>query len=723
MKRILFLLAIGLTVKISSAQSLKEKTAFQTGSAWRPEIDVRSDIAIVYGANDRKNMSFEERVKSWREHGYQTYFMTGIAWGEYAEYFSGKWDGKEHMGIGQVQMSGDTIWHNKGVVPYIVPVDSFLEYMKTAIIKKVIDAGITNIFLEEPEFWARAGYAEPFKMEWQKFYGFPWRAQHLSAENTYLSNKLKYQLYYNAIKEVSNYAKEYGKSKGVAVKVFIATHSLVNYASWKIVSPEASLASLPGIDGYIAQVWTGTAREPVFFNGKSKERVFENAFLEYGSMVSMTAPTKRKLFFLTDPIEDRPRDWADYKRNYEATFTAKLLYPMVANYEVMPWPERIYTRPYQIANSTEKVLIPKYYSTQMQVMINSLNDIPVSSNEVSGSNAIGVLMGNSLMFQSFPSHNGYEDPYFSNFYGQTMPLLKRGVPVKTVHMENLSYPATLKNIKVLIVSYSNMKPNAPEVHKYLTEWVRKGGVLIYCGRDNDPYQTVMEWWNTEGLAFKSPSAQLFKSMDISPSLSNDQTFKVGKGTVHVIRKNPKEFIMKSGGADGFLASVKQAYEGDAKAGILVFKNSLLLERGPYEIIAVMEESVNSKNQVLKGQFIDLFDPQLPILKEKVVKPGEQAYLYNIGRIKDNAKPQVLASAARIYNEKRDTRSYGFLAKSPINTINSMRIRLPLKAKSIVVTDHTGSPLIDVNSSWDEPSKTMYLGFSNDSEGVSVKISW
>jgi hypothetical protein len=73
----------------------------------------------------------------------------------------------------------------------------------------------------------------------------------------------------------------------------------------------------------------------------------------------MTAPTGRKVFFLTDPIEDRVHDWSDYKRNYQATFTAKLLYPMVADYEVMPWPERIYTPVPGIGHSNEKTLIPK----------------------------------------------------------------------------------------------------------------------------------------------------------------------------------------------------------------------------------------------------------------------------------------------------------------------------------------------------------------------------
>lgn len=128
----------------------------------------------------------------------------------------------------------------------------------------------------------------PFKKEWQKYHGFPWRPQDASAENTYLSSKLKYHLYYDAIKQASDYAKQYAKSKGTSVKVFIAPHSRVNYSSWQIVSPEANLASLPGIDGYIAQVWTGTSRESTYFNGIKKERVFENAFLEYGSMKSMT---------------------------------------------------------------------------------------------------------------------------------------------------------------------------------------------------------------------------------------------------------------------------------------------------------------------------------------------------------------------------------------------------------------------------------------------------
>ncbi len=67
--------------KSSVTNEPRQKTAFQTSIGWIPQIDVRSDVAIVYGTNDRKGETFEQRVKSWRDRGYQTAFMTGIAWG------------------------------------------------------------------------------------------------------------------------------------------------------------------------------------------------------------------------------------------------------------------------------------------------------------------------------------------------------------------------------------------------------------------------------------------------------------------------------------------------------------------------------------------------------------------------------------------------------------------------------------------------------------------
>lgn len=707
----------------------REKTAFQTGQPWKPTTDNRADVAIVYGvggnpSEKRSGMTFEQRVQSWRDKGYITHFMTGIAWGEYQDYFTGKWDGKWHLDEGQVTQKGDTIWHGH-MVPYIVPSMNFIQYMKENHIKRVIDAGIDAIYLEEPEFWARAGYSDAFKREWKEYYGFDWRPQHESAENTYLANKLKYHLYYRALNECFTYAKEYGKSKGMDVRCYVPTHSLVNYSQWQIVSPEASLASLPCVDGYIAQVWTGTSREPNYFNGVVKERVFETAFLEYGCMESMTAPTGRKVFFLTDPIEDWPRDWADYKKNYQATFTAKLLYPNNNNYEVMPWPDRIYEGLYRTsANSEEKARIPRFYSTQMQVMINTLNNMPLSDNKVSGSSGISVLMANSLMFQRAPQPvAGYDDPQLSNFYGQALPLLKRGVPVHLLHLENVSYPETWKNTKVLLMTYSNMKPLDKETHKFIAEWVKNGGVLVYSTRDTDPFQNVQEWWNQGEEKFNTPSEHLFQLMGIDKKAKEGE-YTYGNGTVYVIRKDPKEFVLKEGSDKEFIATVKRMYEEKAKAGTLEFKNHFYLERGAYDLAAVLDEgSISNEPYIIKGRLIDLFDPTLPVLTEKVVQPGEQAFLLDVNRIKDQDKPQVLCGAARTYEEKVGKKDFSFVAKSPINTTNVMRVLLPAEPESVVIADAKGNALVEATSQWDAQSKTCLLTFENNPEGVKVSFKW
>ena len=710
MKKIITIITMLGILLPSIAQEVK--TTFQTGSHWKTTIDVRSDAVMVYGTGSRPQMTFKERVESWQKHGYTTHFMTGIAWGGYSDYFNGKWDGKPHMDEGQKDAKGDTILHNPGT-PYIVPTLNYLKYFKETQIKPVIDAGIQEIFLEEPEFWAYAGYSESFKREWQAYYGFPWRAQHLSAENTYLSNKLKYHLYYRALDEAFTYAKTYGREKDMDIRCYVPTHSLINYSMWHIVSPEASLASMKNCDGYIAQVWTGTSRVPNYFNGKRKERVFETAFLEYGSMESMTRPTGRKMFFLTDPIEDAKKDWADYKQNYQATFTAQLLYPQIADYEVMPWPARIYEGLYRVsADSEEKARIPRFYSTQMQIMVNTLNSMPLSKNKVSGSQGISVLMANSLMFQrSLEPVEGYEDPQLSNFFGLALPLLKRGVPVSITHLENTGYADTWKDVKVLLMTYSNMKPLDPKAHQDLADWVKKGGIIIYCGRDNDPYQRVLEWWNQDGNNYTAPSQHLFQLMQM-PEKAEEDVYRYGKGRIYVVRQDPKEFVMQEKGDQSLLSVIEKAY------GKLEYKNHFYLERGPYTLAAVVDENaVSSKPLQLNGNYIDLFDPKLPCLKQKTVNPGEQAFLFDINAVKKRNRPQVLASASRQSDENIGKRTYSFIAKSPAETDNVMRILLPKNPKGITVSSN------QFTSEWDERTHTLLLQFENAPEGVHVKIEW
>lgn len=698
---LLLLLPLFAAACVPRTQGEPAKTTFQTSQGWRPSIDTRADAVMVYGVNG--TVPLEDRLASWRERGYTTHFMTGIAWGGYQDYFTGEWDGRTHWDEGQVQMEGDTLWHGKNV-PYIVPTGNYLAYFKERHIKRVIDAGVDAIFLEEPEFWASGGYSDAFKREWEAWYGTPWRPQDESPEATYLSSKLKYHLYYRALEEAFTYAKEYGRSLGRNIRCYVPTHSLLNYSQWEIVSPEASLASLDCVDGYIAQVWTGTSRVPAWYRGECKERVFETAYLEYGCMASMTAPTGRRVWFLTDPIEDRARDWEDFRTNYQATFTAQLLYPQIAEYEIMPWPERIYERPYRRrADSEEETVIPPDFASMMQVMTNALQQMPAADTRPSGAAGISVLMGNSLMFQRFPVHDGYDDPRMSNFYGLALPLLHRGVPVGITHIENLGWPEALKDVKVLLMTYANMKPLDPDAHRHLSDWVWSGGKLLYSATDTDPFQGVQEWWNTGGNAFAAPSDHLFGLMGL-PAGAAEGTYVFGKGLVRVLRHDPKTYVMDDDAL--LLDAIRELY------GPVEEKNSFILDRGPYKVVAALEDG---NPVVLEGCFVDLFDPDLPVYARKEVSPGAQALLYDIR--KAPKAPCILAAASRAYGQRKTRHGYSYLCKGPEGTVNVTRIRLPRRPVSVRIDGASA------DFSWDEVSRTCFLRFGNRPDGIPVEIRY
>ena len=78
------------------------------------------------------------------------------------------------------------------------------------------------------------------------------------------------------------------------------THSLLNYAHWRIVSPESALLGIEDCDGIIAQVWTGTARTPNVYQGVRKERTFEMAFCEYASAAALARHTDLRVWLLSD---------------------------------------------------------------------------------------------------------------------------------------------------------------------------------------------------------------------------------------------------------------------------------------------------------------------------------------------------------------------------------------------------------------------------------------
>ncbi len=709
------------TQLLASSGTREERTCFQTAGGYDDKLDIASDIAIVYGVDGR----LPDRLKGWREAGYTVHLMTGIAWGSYEDYFEGKWDGKPHRDEIQETKDGNKLWHGGSTtVGYNVPTESYASYIKSRM-KTAIDLGVEGIHLEEPEFWVRAGWSPAFRAEWERFYGEPWEAPDSSPDAQYRASKLKYELYFRCLKDVIGFIKEYSRSKGREVECYVPTHSMVNYWSWGIVSPESHLADIPGLDGYIAQTWTGTARTPNQYAGVRKERTFETAFLEYGQMASMIRATGKKMWFLADPVEDNPnRTWEDYRRNYECTVIASLFFPEAWGFEVMPWPSRIFQGQYRRAEMTTKGAegIPADYATEILTIINALND--VNQHEVkfdSGTEGIGVLVSDSMMFQ-----RGEPSPTSTDgFFGLTLPLLKRGIPVRPVHLENVLQPNSLAPYRLLILSYEFMKPLKAEYHRVLAEWVRNGNVLMYFGDGSDPYHVVREWWNTSGASYASPVEHLSDTLGLARKPDPGQ-HRVGRGSVFCENVNPAVFAEGKEGAEKFVAAVKRAFakvEGWGEERSLARwkeQNYLHMVRGPCHIIAVLDESVSKGAYVFWGNFVDLLDARLAVRTKVELKPGERGFLYDILSAKrSGARAKVLASASRIRGEQVSARSLRFNSRGPSGTTAATRILLPREPRDISFS----KPVKPATKEWDAASQTLLLVYENVPGGMEITVQW
>lgn len=674
------------------AQSL-ERTCFQTGQGWSPAGNLRSDVAIVYGIDP----GLPERIRTWRDRGYRIHVMTGVSWGQYQDYLYGRFDGINHEDEAQTDRQGRKISHG-GDVYYMSPGTNYGKFLCVGV-QRALDAGVEAIHLEEPEFWVRGGYSAGFQREWRAYYGEDWQPPHSSVDAQWRASKLKYFLYRRALQQVFDHIQAHNRKTGAHVRCYVPTHSLLNYAHWRIVSPESSLARLDGCDGYIAQVWTGTSRTPNRYRGQLRERTFETAFLEYGAMQNLVRATGRTVWYLNDPIEDDPKhDWDDYRRNWESTLVASLLQPDVWQFEVAPWPERVFAGRYP-AGSPNPLPIPPAYATELQTVCQTLADFRQARVDwEAGTDRIGILVGDSLMFQrGDPTPS---DPHLGHVYGLALPLLKRGMPVTPVQLENVTHRGYLRDWRVLLLSYHGMKPLSPDVHRALADWVRAGGVLVVCDDDSDPYRTVREWWNTGDLHYDTPRQHLFEILLGSPAaaaaVTTDVLVPLRRGGLIWRRENPAALANAADGDIRWAATVRRAVD---RAGLKWRETDhLVLRRGPYVVAGGLDESPIASHHVIRGRYVNLFDAALNVVVDPVIEPGSRWLLRDLAA-RSGRGPQVVASAGKALRQDRpgrvNSRGLDLVVEGVDKTGGVVLVRTAAAARSVTLD---GQPVVDVEFS-------------------------
>ncbi len=401
------------------------------------------------------------------------------------------------------------------------------------------------------------------------------------------------------------------------------------------------------------------------------------------------------------------------------------MHPEVCNYEVSPWPSRVFCAKYPAEDGNGREDIPDEYRTNLLTVMNTLRDMKQPDAKwIENTCEVGLLLADSAMFQRiYPDSDEKHDEAakldFSAFYGLALPLLKHGAAVRPVQLDNVRRRAGyLDPYHTLVLSYEYMKPEYPDIHNAIANWVKNGGALVYIGDGKDAFHKINAWWNNSHVIYENPAQHLFEVCNLNCS-PEEGIYPVGKGMIAFMNADPVDLSKTPEAAEAYRGLIRKVL---AKKGIEWNTGSaLIMKRGCYTVTAVMDETETSKQYILNGRYIDLYKTYLDVIEDPVLETGSVGLYYNLSKLNTDQSCKILAAAARVEKYKATARSCTFIAISAEGSECVMRcyVRKP----PVAVTANRRNTETEISSQYDEKSKTILLRFKNSIEGVSVKIKF
>jgi len=755
----------GSLMSFGAAGARQPRTSFQTSREWRPELHLPADIAIVYGTNPGL-------IESWKSRGFIPFAMFSASWlGRDAEIV------KNNPGIVQMMAGGQPFEMIPGRA-WVSPTEPWREYMKS-LADAHIEAGARAILPEEPEYFASTGYEDAFKKEWRMFYGESWRGPYTTPSSVFKANRLKASLFEEFYRDLCGHVKE----KAPDVLCIVPMHSNLNYAQWGIVSPHHAISALDAVDGFVGQVWTGTARGMQKVGGKIESDVFSYALLEYNYFENLTAGTGKSLILLTDPVDDREGDsWAKLRDWHEDTLAAALMQMRAAYYEVVPWPERVFlsTDKYGAAGGSS---IPQEHASALMTMWSAQRRMPGGGRYAGGTTVIGALTADTLMWQK-----GAGSDRLAGHLAPMLSLARAGVNMKVVPAERMAEPGYMPpGIRLLIASFDAWKPEDSDIVDGIAEWVKKGGILFLMGGEDSFNNIDSAWWKqvdydtpTDALLEKllpggtpakrvvvsgapgadgkpaskevkltaapqapanisylgdlaapapavlydaaAAGADVWMTVDGQPAV-----WAAGCGEGLLVYSGVSgEFVAEKKSGEDFLAAILEAALARGGKNSFVATDIHQVSRGPFLIVHSLRGS-----HKLKGSFINAMKPYQPVTDETVVEEGGNAILLDVLDASMDwcnleASACVVFAGGNVSGARSADDSYEFLLSGPEGVFGAawvMIASLTPPAKAFYKLPGGEETLIDLGKGWHELTGVQHLIAPLHPDGTLVRLEF
>ncbi len=364
-----------------------------------------------------------------------------------------------------------------------------------SLFETALGNGSDGVCFQEPEYAASAGYGAAFKQDWQTQFGAAWQNPLLSVDTRYHAASLMATRVANRVQSLLQFT--FGRKP--ATRRMVLLHSPLYLAQSELVSPVGRIAGLNEVTDIIGDVGMDTASLTARYAGLRQDLTFARAYLEYSALYHAARGLNKRVWFLTDPTPPSPAT-PDANARYEQTLAAALLLPDVNAYQLVLPPDSLTSN------------LPPDEQTRLHSLLAVLEDMH-NQTGISGNaekdDDIGVLISDTAQWQ----RGGPSASDLDGVFGLCLPLLQRGVPVQALSLERAADPAYLNGFRTLILSYDFQKPPGPRAQQALSEWVRRGGSLIYVG-GTDAFNGVTDaWWRQTG--YVAPQQDLWKQLGLN----------------------------------------------------------------------------------------------------------------------------------------------------------------------------------------------------------------
>lgn len=683
--------------KMPTGRFFQSKTFFQTNTAYDPRLAIAVDAVVVHRHGDGLE-SLKQSIGSWQERGFvvgRMFFSDSDATNVY---WKGKWDGTPHEDEVERDAAGNVV-QCSGIRPYMLPTDGWTRHLEE-MTRISVQAGADAVLPEEPLAHSFTGYEGAFKPLFERRFGIPWQPESASPEAHFLTCQLKTELYLELEQRLARVTKAEAARIGKPIDFLLPVHPLYSNRASRLVAPMGAALGMKELDGYVGQVWTGPVNWALANYSSPDKSFFTSAYALYDYFAALTDGTDKKMWMLADPVEDDPNHkWSEFELWYRHCLAAKLMFPRVENYEVMPWPDRIFLPGYQTGGGTPA---PEPYRVSLLSAIQVLQDIPALPPKAAPESRIGVAVGDSALWM--PS----QSPVLDGLYGLILPLLHHGIQPTVSICERWTEPGYLDRFKLIVLSYENFVPTSPEYNLALLKWIRSGGTLLVVG-GADELKGNPFWWTQ----LKCVSALDHLLAQAKTARTGDFDAELGKGRLIRRTVSPRQFARD---AADYLALINQTAT-QAHLPIPSAQPGFSIARGQFRIVHALREPMD-----VAGPVVDIFDPELPVLDGVKLAPGHSGIYRDVSAaIKANA-PAVLHCTHRLMDQHHDRTTSRLTLRGPAGTPAVVRLfTAGRQAASLIVRSKTGE--VPAQVKLDEPTRSLQIRFENLPEGATIELTW